>query len=66
MSEQTFQEPVLEPMAQSKVKLVRNAKGHAQWEITVVEGFDPVELERIRDAAIAQHVALVQSFGDIS
>ena len=51
-------EPQLEPLQLSKVKLTRNAKQEAQWEISVVEGCDPVELDRLRDIAIAQYRAL--------
>lgn len=46
------------PESKTKVKVVRNAKGDAQWEVTVVEGFDQDELERVRVAAVAAHQAL--------
>ena len=51
-------EPQLEPLQLSKVKLTRNAKGDPQWEISVVEGADMDELDRIRDIAIVQYRAL--------
>ena len=62
MSELLQEEPVLS--AQSKLKLTRNAKGFIQFEITVVEGFDPAELDRIREAAVAQAAALAREFPD--
>lgn len=58
-------EPVLsETMNVSKVKLVRNAKGFIQFEVTVAEGFDPAELDRIRQAAVAQASELARVFPD--
>lgn len=42
-------EPV-EP--KSKVKLVRNAKGDTQIELSIVAGETPEEAERIRDLAV--------------
>ena len=49
-------------VSQSKIKLVRNAKGDPQWEITVVEGADAAELDRIRGIALAQFQALLGDF----
>lgn len=48
----------LEP--RSKIKVIRNAKGDPQWEISVAEGSTPEELDRIRGIAVAQHLALVR------
>jgi hypothetical protein len=48
------------PEARSTVKISLNAKQDPQWEIKVVEGADPVELDRIRELAVAQHRALVR------
>lgn len=45
----------------SKIKLSRNAKGDAQWEITIVEDASPDEIERLRQLAIAQHRALTEA-----
>lgn len=56
-----------EPVEQKcRVKATRNAKGDAQFEVTVVEGFDPGELERIRLAAVAQYRALVRELGGVT
>lgn len=51
MGEQHFAgaEPV-EP--RSKVKLTRNAKGDPQWEVSVVEGADETEIQRLRMIAV--------------
>lgn len=43
----------------SKIKLIRNAKGDPQWEISVVEGTPPEEMERIRNLALREHRALL-------
>lgn len=56
-------EPVLreghfEAPARSKIKLVRNAKGEAQWEISVVEGTSEEDLNQLRQLAVAQWQAL--------
>jgi len=59
-------EHVIDPEPRCKVKVVRNAKGDAQFEATVVEGFDDAELERIRIAAVAQYQALVRELGGVS
>lgn len=54
-------EPALfeQPESRSKVKLTRNAKGDAQWEISVVEGTDAAEMNRLREMALATHRQLV-------
>lgn len=51
-----------EPTVEQKcrIKALRNAKGEPQFEVSVVEGFDPAELERIRVAAVAQYQALAR------
>ncbi len=60
MSEQQYaDEPIL---SLSKVKLTRNAKGDAQWELSVVEGAEETEIVRLRDLAIAQYRALEAAF----
>ncbi len=46
--------------ARSKVKLARNAKGGAQWEITVVDGSTMESLDELRRIAVAQHLALAR------
>lgn len=45
--------------SRSKVKITRNAKGDAQWEISVVDGVSRDEIVRLRTLAIEQHQALV-------
>lgn len=45
------------------IKVTRNAKGEAQWEAKVVEGFDPTELERVRLAAVELHRSLQRDLG---
>lgn len=46
----------------SKVKLTLNSKQDTQFEISVVEGAEPDELERIRMLAIREHRALMAEF----
>lgn len=59
-----YEEPELElSSSPNKVKLIRNTKG-VNWEISVVEGFDQDELDRIREAAVGQHRALEMVFGE--
>lgn len=53
MSAAEFQQPE----AKSKVKISCNAKGEAQPEVTVVEGADPAEVERIRQLAVQTYNA---------
>lgn len=55
------EEPRLEGPQVSKVKLVRNAKGDPQWEISVVEGASAQELDRLRLLAVDQHNALIEA-----
>ena len=45
---------------QSKIKVIRNAKGDAQWEISVVANENDDVLNRMRQQAVAQHRALEQ------
>ncbi|MCL4836446.1 MAG: hypothetical protein KJ058_00585 [Thermoanaerobaculia bacterium] len=47
----------------SKVKLTRNAKGDAQWEITVVVGDDVDALNEARRVAVAQWRELESDLG---
>ena len=42
----------------SKIKLTRNAKGDAQWEISVLAGEQDATLDAIREQAVAQYRAL--------
>lgn len=59
MSEQDFQ-----PLEQrSKIKLVRNAKGDPQWEISVLAGESDSVLDEARKQAIAQWNALNAELG---
>lgn len=51
------------PEAKSKVKLVTNAKGDVQPEISVVAGETAVELERIRKLAIDAYNATLSDLG---
>lgn len=51
-------EPRIEGLNQSKIKLVRNAKGDSQWEISVAEGATEESLDELRRIAVAQHLAL--------
>lgn len=44
--------------SRSKVKVTRNAKGDAQWEISVVSGEQVEEMVRLREIAVAQYRAL--------
>lgn len=46
--------------SRSKIKITRNAKGDAQWEISVVDGVDRAEIERLRTLAVEQHQALTR------
>jgi hypothetical protein len=41
-----------------KVKLIRNAKGDPQWEISAVEGTDDTVLDALRASAVRQYLAL--------
>ncbi len=52
------QEPRIEGLNLSKVKITRNAKGDAQWEISVAEGATEELLSGLRTIAVAQHLAL--------
>lgn len=53
-------QPPSEPAeSRSKIKVTRNAKGDAQWEISVVDGVDATEIVRLRTLAVQQHQALV-------
>jgi hypothetical protein len=54
------------PEQKCRIKAVRNAKGDAQFEVSVVEGFDEAELERVRLAAVAQYQLLVRELGGVS
>jgi hypothetical protein len=57
------EEPRLETSEQrSRIKLTRNAKGDPQWEISVVDGADFDEVDRIRKIALAQFEALLDAF----
>lgn len=48
----------------SKVKLIRNAKGYPQWEITVVAGDDLQTLNDLRVEALEQWRALLEALGE--
>ena len=50
-------EPRIE-VSQPKVKLTRNAKGDAQWEIQVVPGITSADMDELRRIAIDQWNAL--------
>lgn len=41
--------------SRSKVKVARNAKGDAQWEVSVVEGTDVVAMNALRLIAVEQY-----------
>lgn len=43
----------------SRVKVTRNAKGDPQWELSIVEGADEDEVNRLRRIAVAQYNALL-------
>jgi hypothetical protein len=47
----------------SRVKITRNAKGEAQFEVSVVSGQEVAELVRIRELAVAQYRALEEELG---
>ncbi len=47
----------------SKIKLVRNAKGDPQWEITVLDGDTEQMLDEARRVAVAQWNALLRDLG---
>ena len=47
----------------SKVKLTRNAKGDAQWEITVVVGDSERDVDRAREIAMNQWRELHSQLG---
>lgn len=42
----------------SSIKVTRNAKGDAQWDVRVVAGATMGELDELRRIAVAQHLAL--------
>lgn len=46
--------------ARSKIKVIRNAKGDPQWEITVIAGEDDATLATMREQAVKQHQALLE------
>lgn len=47
----------------SRVKLTRNAKGQAQWEVSVAVGDALDALDQARQIAVAQWRALEAEFG---
>ena len=47
----------------SKFKVVRNAKGDPQWEISVISGATSEEMDALRAIAVAQYKALEQDLG---
>lgn len=51
------------PQQVSKFKVIRNAKGDPQWEITVVAGDTQEQLTALRQIAVAQYKALTQDLG---
>ena len=59
MGEQHYegQDPV---EARSKVKVTRNAKGDPQWEVSIVEGADENEIQRLRTIAVDTWRALAR------
>lgn len=49
--------------AKSSIKVTRNAKMDAQWDVKVVAGSTEEELNELRRIAVAQHVALTREIG---
>jgi hypothetical protein len=47
----------------SSIKVVRNAKGDAQFEAKVVQGATDAELEQLRRQAVAQYRELARELG---
>jgi hypothetical protein len=43
----------------SKIKVTLNAKQDPQWEVSIVEGADPVEVAKMRELALEQHRILM-------
>jgi hypothetical protein len=58
--------PEQQETQRSSVKLIRNAKGDAQWEIKVLAGDDQDVLNAAREVAVAQHNTLLQELGVIA
>ena len=48
--------------SRSRMKLVRNAKGDTQIDVSIVEGTTSEEADRIREIAVAQYKALQSEF----
>lgn len=55
-------DPVIEQ--KSRIKVTRNAKGDAQWEIAVVDGTTPEEMAAIRTLAVETHQELLRELAD--
>ena len=47
----------------SSIKVSRNAKQEAQWEVRVVAGATTDELSALRRIAVEQHLALLREVG---
>jgi len=52
-----------QPEVKSSIKVTRNAKQDAQWDVRVVAGATMEELDELRRVAVAQHRALVTEIG---
>jgi hypothetical protein len=52
-----------EPRDRPKIKLVRNSKFDPQYEITVVPGFTPEQMDALRIEAVRQDEALQRDLG---
>lgn len=50
--------PEVQVEQRSSIKVSKNAKGEAQWEVKVVAGDDESVLNDARQIAVAQHQAL--------
>lgn len=47
----------------SRVKVARNSKGEPQFEVSVAEGAEAGELDRLRGIAVGQYQALERELG---
>lgn len=47
----------------SRIKVVRNAKGDPQWEVSVADGATEEALDELRRIAVVQYKALLTELG---
>lgn len=56
----------VQPESKSSIKASLNAKGDPQFEIKIVEGADPTEIERLRGLAVSTFRQLRAELGGAS